>query len=584
MEVGWDAVVAAIDTGDLELVAGRVLRLDERARREVATALPGYLAVARKRAEARRQAREIRRQQVTEAAWREHVRAAARAGRTVSAHERWQRGTPWNPPWTPAADESWAAPMLVAGAAAIGGVAAVVAWLNRRDLQDRWDEYGGDTTSAVLERVLSARPPAWQAEFAVRAALKLRPVSRRSAVTTSPVSGLVLAMLRRSGATPPEHDPLVVAWAAHSPSVASLRTDPLLDHLLPRLFEAEGVGAALRHDRGSGRAGAGGGWLTALTALDREGGIDRDVLLDGCLRRFLRGGHAADLRFFVRLHDLLAPTRDEVRERHRDYLRLLPAAPGAVAETALKQVRRLGEADSAEVTEALRALLARGERKLLTAGLTWLDEFAAADPDADLDPLAAALGEAFGCESGDVQGRAVRVAVKHAGRFTDVGAQALREAVAVLPQELGETLAELFGEEAGPDTRDDGGFAPVSLPEPPRVPDLPPARDVGRGPERSSGGDEMGGRGGVAGRGRAAARAGPGRLGGSPVGGPARGRPAAGAVDGGRAVGRGDRPRDRERLLWCCAGREAGCCAGRNRDRGFGTMEWVGALPVAGDR
>lgn len=599
--VGWDAVVAAIDTGDLELVAGRVLRLDERARREVATALPGYLAVARERAEARRQAREIRRQQVTEAAWREHVRAAARAGRTVSAHERWQRGTPWNPAWNPAADESWAAPMLVAGAAAIGGVVAVVAWLNRRDLQDRWDEYGGEVTSAVLERVLSARPPAWQAEFAVRAALKLRPVSRRSAVTTSPVSGLVLAMLRRSGATPPEHDPLVVAWAAHSPSVASLRTDPLLDHLLPRLFEAEGVGAALRHDRpdlittsiagsaglagssgaaksaessghagsfgsfedgGSGddglagraesagpsksvgraesaghaeysdsaglsvavdsagplgsvdrslagsvsRAGlaaadpagvtaaspaipvgsvlrargfartgdAGCGWLTALTALAREGRIGRDVLLDGCLRRFLRGGHAADLRFFVRLHDLLAPTRDEVRERHRDYLRLLPAAPGAVAETALKQVRRLGEADSAEVTEALRALLARGERKLLTAGLTWLDEFAAADPDADLDPLAAALGKAFGCESGDVQGRAVRVAVKHARRFTGAGAQALREAVAVLPQGVGETLAELFGEEAGFDVRDDGGFAPVPLPEPPRVPDLLP--------------------------------------------------------------------------------------------------------------
>ncbi|MEV5891612.1 DUF6493 family protein [Nonomuraea fuscirosea] len=473
--MGWDAVVVAIDTGDLELVAGRVLRLDERARREVAAALPHYLAVARKRAEARRQAREVRRQQVTEAAWREYVRAAARAGRTVSAHERWQRDTPWNPPWTPAADESWAAPMLVAGAAAIGGVAAVVAWLNRRDLQDRWDEYGGDATSAVLERVLSARPSAWQAEFAVRAALKLRPVSRRNVVTTSPVSGLVPAMLRRSGATPPEHDPLVVAWAAHPLSVASLRTDPLLDHLLPRLFEAEGVGAALRHDRGSGRAGdAGGGWLTALTALAREGRIDRDVLLDGCLRRFLRGGHAADLRFFIRLHDVLAPTRDEVRERHRDYLRLLPAAPGAVAETALKQVRRLGEADPAEVTEALRALLARGERKLLTAGLTWLDEFAAADPDADLDPLAPALGKAFGCESGDVQGRAVRVAVKHAKRFTGAGAQALRDAVAVLPQELGETLAELFGEEAGPDARDDGGFVPVPLPEPPPVPDLPP--------------------------------------------------------------------------------------------------------------
>ncbi|MFG1702062.1 hypothetical protein ACFLIM_02615 [Nonomuraea sp. M3C6] len=72
----WEAVVAAIDTGDAELVAARVLGLDERGRREVAAALPGHLAVAEERAEARRQARAARRWRESEAAWEEHVRRA----------------------------------------------------------------------------------------------------------------------------------------------------------------------------------------------------------------------------------------------------------------------------------------------------------------------------------------------------------------------------------------------------------------------------------------------------------------------------------------------------------------------------
>ncbi|MGW4801441.1 hypothetical protein ACWEPC_54385, partial [Nonomuraea sp. NPDC004297] len=344
-------------------------------------------------------------------------------------------------------------------AAAIGGAAAVVAWLDRRDLQDR--RASDRRTFAVLDRVLSARPAAWQADFAVRAALKLRPAPRRRGGQDA-MAGLVLAMLRRGRATPPVHDPLVVAWAENRPIAAELRADPLLDHLLPRLFEAEGVGGVLRDERADPPAPR--SWLAALRRLAGEGRIGRDVLLDGCLRRFLRGGQAADLRFFVRLHELLDPAYDEVSKRRRDYLRLLPVAPGAVAEPALRHLRRLDDLDPGEVTEAVRALLSRSERKLLTAGLTWLDELAR-DRAAELSSLAPDLGYAFACESADVQGRAVRLAVKHAKRFHGDGARAIREAAVVLPQELGETLASVFGGEAAGDARE-AGFTPVPLPEP----------------------------------------------------------------------------------------------------------------------
>jgi hypothetical protein len=448
----WETVVAAIDTGDPQWVAERVLALGERERREVAALLPAHVAVAEERAHARDLERVTRRERESEAAWREHVRRAERAGRTVHAYERWEWGTPWNALSPIERGENWVDSLRVAGAATIGGAAAVVAWLNRREFQDRWEVSGA--TTAILEHVLSTRPAAWQEDFATRAALRLRPAPRRRR-RSDELDELALAMLRRTGVVPPEHDPLVVAWVRRPP----VREDPLLDHLLPRLFEAEGVGAVLRGERAEPPTR--GSWLATLTKLAGQG--RRDLLLDGCVRRFLRGGEAADLRFFVRLHELLQPTPDEVSKHAADYLRLLPAAPGPVVEAALRHLRGLDHLDQAEVSEGLRALLFRPERKLVTAGLTWLDAVARAWPG-DLDELAPALGSAFACESADVQGRAVRIAVKHAKRFAPVGAQALRDSFGLLPHQLGETLVAVFGGEAAEEPPEP--FTPVPLPAP----------------------------------------------------------------------------------------------------------------------
>ncbi|MFD9946196.1 hypothetical protein ACFWYW_43320 [Nonomuraea sp. NPDC059023] len=409
----WEAVRKGITRGDAGEVAERVLELDEAGRREVARELPGHIAPAR---------------------------AAQR--RLAERRRTWD----WQ------LTQEWIEPMRVAGAGTIGGAAAVASWLYRREFA-RWSPV---SDMEPLLKVIAARPAAWQADLAVRLALRLRG-SRAQAGDDS--AALALELLRRTGTVPPDHEPLVAAWVALPPK---LPDDPLAAYLLPRMFEAEGVGRALREDRiepPQWEWEPQHSWSRTLRDLAASGVLDREMLTDGCVRRFLRGGNAADLRFFVRLHELLDPAPNPGRAR--DYLRLLPAAPGPIAEVALKQLR--GTLDGDDAGEAVSALLFRPESKLVRAGLTWLDRLAR-ESDGDLDHLAPALASAFLCESYPVQERTVRLAVRHAGRFTPVGAEAVREAATVLPSDLLARLSEAYGH-VEPEGGLDDGFVPVALPE-----------------------------------------------------------------------------------------------------------------------
>ncbi|AWS43881.1 hypothetical protein [Streptosporangium sp. 'caverna'] len=309
--------------------------------------------------------------------------------------------------------------LRVAGAGTLSGVAAAVAWLTRREFT------GPQSGTDEVLRVLSARPAAWQADAAARLAGRIRTADDRNAP-------LALALLRACGATPPEHDPLVGAWLRGRPSA----DDPLVGPLLPRIFEAEGVGRILREERLEPRPTR---WLALIGRLQVAGRVSRADLLDGCLRRFLRGGDAAGLRFFVRLHRMLDPTPQEVAARTRDYLRLLPAAPGTVAELALAQLRLVGPHESADVAEAIGALTFRPEAKLALAGLRWLEE----EPPPATE-AAPALAAAFGHASYEVQGRAARLALRHATTLAPAG-QILAEAVPLLPAALGSRVAAVFG-------------------------------------------------------------------------------------------------------------------------------------------
>ncbi|WP_155353056.1 DUF6493 family protein [Acrocarpospora macrocephala] len=450
----WERVRKAIADGDAAQMAAVVLGLDTVGRREVANELPGYIGSARRETQERFERRRADADQAEEQERKEFVRAEMARGLSRDlAHERWWMGghdDVYRVDWS--MRENWIEPMRVAGAGTLGGAAAVATWLYRRDFA-RWATVNDP---GPLLQVIAARPPEWQADLAVRLALRLRG-TRAQARDGS--GDLALELLRRTGAVPPEHEPLVVAWVSTPPD---LERDPLTEYLVSRIFEAEGVGRALREDRPDPpeRAWNRGSWLRALRDLADAGRVSRDLLVDGCVRRFLLGGSGPDLRFFARLHDLLDPAPSQ--ERARDYLRLLPAAPGPVAELALRQLRGAGGLSADEVNEALAALLFRAEGKLVRAGLTWLDQ-AARDATGDLDQLAPALASAFLCESYGVRERAVRLAVKHARRFSPLGAVAVREAAVMLPVDLAARVSEAYGEvEALPAEEDE--FEAVPLP------------------------------------------------------------------------------------------------------------------------
>ncbi|GLX99351.1 DUF6493 family protein [Herbidospora sp. NBRC 101105] len=338
--------------------------------------------------------------------------------------------------------------LLLTGAGVITGPAAAVTWMTGRDVTRRW---AAPIDVALVCRVAATRPPEWRRDVAVRLAQRIRRPGDR-------IAPLAVALLRESGAAPPEHDPLVAAWLSE-PGVAD---DPLTPVLLPRVFDADGAGRALRDERLEPEPTH---WLaTAVRELPRE------QALDGCVSRFLRGGDPQDLRFFVRLHTLLDPTPAESAPRVRDYLRLLPSAPGPVAELAAAQVRRALPLDHADLVEAVEALTFRPEAKLAAVGLRWTDQTIRATPEHAGD-FVTALTMAYAHTSFDVRNRAAELTMKHAGLFT-AHAEAFLAAIPELPAGLAAALATRFGGEVPvEDLLERKEFPP--LPEPPEPEPFP---------------------------------------------------------------------------------------------------------------
>lgn len=403
----WEKIAALIEKRDPDQVADAVRGLDDAGRRAVAKALPGHVKAVRARRD------------------------------------------PWE------GIDDFALSFRAAGAGVLGGASAVAAWLTRREFNSRWaGEH--DDTGRLLD-LWDDCDDAWLADLARRLTLRLRGPRHIGL-------DLVLALLAETGIEPPDHDPLVVGWVSSAPPRAK---DPLLPFLLPRVFEAEGVGRELR-DNSS--------WLRTLPTLADRGAVDRRMLLDGCVRRFLRGGTVLDLRFFVRLHGLLTPADPAAREREildyaRDYVRLLPAAPGPVAELALGLLTEPAELPSQHVVEALDGVLFRAESGLVNTGLTWLQKTLRAKPELAGD-CAAALAQAFAHESYTVQERAVKIALKLP---EGVDTSVLADAVPLLAPDLGARAAARFGGTvADPEPDDDPPPALAAPPTPERLPSLRP--------------------------------------------------------------------------------------------------------------
>ncbi|MDT0380101.1 DUF6493 family protein [Streptomyces sp. DSM 42041] len=324
--------------------------------------------------------------------------------------------------------------LYVAGTGCHSAASGATAWLLSRDFA-----WTGRGCSDHLVAAMRGREAAWYADVAHR--LAGRP-SRAEELFP-----LVAELTRLSGGPPPTSDGFVRGWVRGRSSVrrrdagdtltARLRLDPFLTVLVPRLFEAQDAGAVLAQF----------GWSEPLAALAGEGVLDRAALLDGAVARLLRGDRPGNLRFFRDLLTALAPDDDELAARERDWVWLAADAPAAVADDALRTLRRLWEAGrlAAEpLAEASRGVLFRSERKLVRAQLVLLGKAMSRDPEA-VSVLLPVTAEAFGHPDAEVQERALGLAARHWRKADPAARSEVASASALLGPSLRRRAAEQFG-------------------------------------------------------------------------------------------------------------------------------------------
>lgn len=341
--------------------------------------------------------------------------------------------------------------MAVAALGCLPSAARTAALLTRRNVRDWW----GDIPVGEMVQMARARDLPWLGDLALRLAGKL---GRDGEVGQW---ALVAGLLTEAGVAPPTDDAFVRGWLGHlqawhlgdkrRPLLDRLRVDPYLDALLPRLFEVDGLGVELARstwDQTQRRWDHQPAMPSALVALAAEGRVDRAVLLDGVLGRFLRGDRVGALRAFVVLHDELAPTDAELTVRVGRYARLLPDAHSTVAGLAQRALRRLDDNGRLELDTLLHGsgqLLARPEKMLVKAQLSWLDRVAKRDRDRAGEVLET-VAVAFGHDALDVQERALTIVLRHAARIEPPVRDRLAELAAVLGGDLPGRAAAVLGE------------------------------------------------------------------------------------------------------------------------------------------
>ncbi|MFI1577041.1 DUF6493 family protein [Embleya sp. NPDC020630] len=362
-------------------------------------------------------------------------------------------------------------PLRHVGVALLGGPAGIAQWLLREDMA--WPEKFGQE---AVYTILAERDPAWIPDIATRMAarLPLDPWGNQWHV--------VDALVRGAGLPTPTTPGFVLRWMTEvagrwrgsgRPLAEHLAADRYFPDLLPALFEVAGVGQNLDTPT-TGPNAVRPGWDTALAALADAKTIQRDVLLDGCLSRLLRGERPGALRGFVRLHEALAPADDELAARVEGYLRLLPDAPSTVAALAQAALRRVDGADLLDperIAEASRSVLFRAEKTLVRAQLTWLGTAIKRHPE-HAGTLLATACTAFGSPAGDLQERAVALIAKHVRSLppdqVDLVLTEVRDALPMLGDAIRPEAAALIGESGTPEP----AFVVPLGPPPPR--ELPP--------------------------------------------------------------------------------------------------------------
>ena len=356
-------------------------------------------------------------------------------------------------------------PLGVAGAAILPDARALAAWLRRFEPQDSWPRQVGDdgatATRAVIE-LLTWRDAGWLPTLFALLVERLRP--------QSPFEGAHLyeiaeALREHLDLAPPADSTYVAQWILVDwPGWAARGTIGPPGHeqefreVFPLAIDQEGMAQWLAEEP----------WRSHLEAAIDRGDVDRVALLDACLARLQRGGRARDTQAVVALHDVLGPTFDEVAERRRDYLALLP--PGSrspVVVMAQRELRRLHEAGvltAAELVEQSRSMLLRTEKKVMRDHLALLKVHALAVPG-DVDAVVEAASAAFGNAASDIQRAGVDLVAAQAGTASPQALDAALVAASVLPRDLEDRLRARAGID-GAGRRNEAPVAVLTAPDP----------------------------------------------------------------------------------------------------------------------
>ena len=254
------------------------------------------------------------------------------------------------------------------------------------------------------------------------------------------------------------------------PLVEQIRLDPGLvdDHLLTML-STEGVGRLLafhdsymelRHSHLPDLAEfPAGTWRIALVTLVQEGCMDRGRLIDTVLAAPLRDWAAADLGWYVGMHDALEPTLDEIAERQGTYARLLTVEHGPSVKTAQRELVRLLSDKRFEpdlILAASRATLGRADKASVSSHLRLLEKLAKAHPNVSIADTVRIAG---GHPRADVRDQAAKILERLGARaaptaepqqFAPLQPESRPQAGSVQPvgsaDELAEVLLGLFEE------------------------------------------------------------------------------------------------------------------------------------------
>jgi len=206
---------------------------------------------------------------------------------------------------------------------------------------------------------------------------------------------------------------------------------------------------------------------TTVAEAAREGSVDIEPLIDGCLRRLSEGGSTSGLAPFLGFYQRLAPRPAEVAARTRTLLALLSHGSTAVVALAQGELRRADDAgllDEDVLLQASRSTLLRSEKKIVKGQLRWLDAAARRYP-ARSGRILRAAATAFTHQAGDLQEAALALVVRHAAKAAPADrAAVLAEAAAALPSDLARRAAECLG------TGEETAPQPVAHPAPAVVP------------------------------------------------------------------------------------------------------------------